>query len=93
MKDNDFIFFSRRLLHGMLHPEAGHILLSLKEGDDFAGVCPYHRNCFEGLASGPAIKARYGTEGYNLIDNERVWEREADYIGKALMQLLAATRE
>ena len=76
------------LLHGMLHPEAGHILLQVKKGDTFEGICPYHKNCFEGLASGPAIKARYGTEPYELLDKREVWELEADYIGKALMQYI-----
>jgi fructokinase len=72
----------------MLHPEAGHILLQGKKGDTFEGICPYHKNCFEGLASGPAIKARYGAEPYELLGKRQVWELEADYIGKALMQYI-----
>ena len=72
----------------MLHPEAGHILLMLNENDKFEGACPYHKNCFEGLASGPAIKKRYGTEAFNLLGREDVWELEAEYIAKALMQYI-----
>ena len=82
------VYSEGRLLHGMLHPEAGHILLSKREGDDFSGCCPYHKNCFEGLASGPAIKMRYGTEAFNLLERKEVWDLEAEYIGKALMQYI-----
>ena len=82
------VYSGGRLLHGMLHPEAGHILLPPGKEDDFEGNCPYHKHCFEGLASGPAIKARYGKEPFELIDNEKVWELEADYIGKAIMQYI-----
>ncbi len=82
------VYCCGQLLHGMLHPEAGHILLMLNENDKFDGACPYHKNCFEGLASGPAIKKRYGTEAFNLIDREDVWELEAEYVAKALMQYI-----
>ena len=82
------VYCRGQLLHGMLHPEAGHILLMLNENDKFEGACPYHKNCFEGLASGPAIKKRYGTEAFNLLGREDVWELEAEYIAKALMQYI-----
>ncbi|MCR5255358.1 MAG: ROK family protein [Acetatifactor sp.] len=74
-------------LHGMLHPEAGHILLPINADDGFPGICPYHQNCFEGLASGPAMKKRYGIEPY-LITEKGPWETEADYIAKAIMQYI-----
>ena len=82
------VYCRGQLLHGMLHPEAGHILLMLNENDKFEGACPYHKNCFEGLASGPAIKKRYGSEPFNLLGREDVWELEAEYIAKALMQYI-----
>lgn len=82
------VYSGGKLLHGMLHPEAGHILLPMRDGDDFQGVCPYHHNCFEGLASGPALKARYGIKPSELVDRDEVWELEADYIAKALMQYI-----
>ena len=82
------VYSEGKLMHGMLHPEAGHILLSRRGGDDFEGSCPYHRDCFEGLASGPAIRLRYGTEAFNLVDRGDVLELEADYIAKALMQYI-----
>ena len=82
------VYSQGQLLHGMLHPEAGHIMLTQNPKDDFEGICPYHKNCFEGLAAGPAIKARYHKEAFELLDNEKVWELEAEYIGKALMQYI-----
>ena len=47
-------------LHGAPHPEMGHVLPQRHLDDDFAGICTFHGSCYEGLASGPAIKARYG---------------------------------
>lgn len=77
-----------RLLHGMLHPEGGHILLERHPSDSYKGCCPYHSNCFEGLASGPAIKDRYGKNAVELEDIPEVWELEADYIAKALVNYI-----
>lgn len=77
-----------RLLHGMLHPEGGHILLELHPDDRFEGSCPYHKNCFEGLAAGPALEKRYGKKGIELQDIPEVWELEADYIAKALVNYI-----
>ncbi len=79
------IFVENRLLHGMLHPEAGHILLAKHPSDTYAGKCPFHDNCFEGLASGPAIEERYGAKADTLADREDVWELEAFYIAQALV--------
>lgn len=75
-------------LHGMLHPEAGHILLARHPKDTFKGYCPYHDNCMEGLAAGPAIEARYGKKAYELTDNEEVWELEGFYIAEALVNYI-----
>jgi fructokinase len=72
------------LIHGMLHPEAGHILLRKSPKDSYEGKCPYHKTCFEGLASGPAIEERYGKKAWELAENKEVWELEADYIAQAL---------
>lgn len=74
------------LLHGQTHPEAGHILLPHDvQRDPFAGVCPFHANCFEGLASGPAIQQRWGTPAEDLPENHPAWALEAEYIAAALM--------
>ena len=74
-----------KLLHGMLHPEAGHILMRKHPKDYFEGWCPYHETCFEGLAAGPAIEKRYGKKAQELADTEEVWEIEAYYLAQALM--------
>lgn len=73
-----------KLLHGLVHAEAGHILLSRKKGDDYKGCCPFHSNCMEGLASGPAMEGRWGKKGAELVDNPEAWELEADYIAQAI---------
>ena len=75
-------------LHGMLHPEAGHILLAKHPRDTFKGACPYHENCMEGLAAGPAIEARYGKKAYELSDQVEVWELEGYYIAQALVNYI-----
>lgn len=77
-----------KLLHGMLHPEAGHILIRKNPQDKYQGKCPYHKTCFEGLAAGPAIEERYGKSPLELINEKEVWELEADYIAQALMNYI-----
>ncbi len=77
-----------RLVHGMLHSEAGHILLTRYKGDDFKCNCPFHGNCFEGLAAGPAIEKRWGRKAIELADREEVWEMEADYIAQGLASIV-----
>lgn len=74
-----------RLLHGMLHPELGHIRIGKRAGDNGASVCPFHDDCLEGLASGPSIEKRWGQKAIELKDRSEVWELEADYIGTALV--------
>lgn len=75
-------------LHGMLHPEAGHILLSKHPEDNFKGTCPYHENCLEGLAAGPAIEARYGKKADELSEQVEVWVLEGYYIAQALVNYI-----
>ncbi len=82
------IMIENRLVHGMMHPEAGHILLCRDENDVYPGKCPYHRNCLEGLASGPAIEERWGEKAYLLKDRTEVWELEAYYLAQALVDLI-----
>lgn len=78
------ILVEGKLLHGNLHPEAGHILLRRHPDDRYEGRCPYHKDCFEGLASGPAIKDRWKSDPKELSDNDIVWNIEAFYIAQAL---------
>ncbi|MBR0163107.1 MAG: ROK family protein [Lachnospiraceae bacterium] len=73
------------LLHGMQHPEAGHVLLRREEDDTFEGCCPSHGACFEGLASGVAIEKRWGRPAVELSDRPEVWDLESRYIAQALV--------
>lgn len=77
-----------RLVHGMLHPEAGHILITPQAGDEEHCICPYHKNCLEGLAAGPSIEKRWGTKAVNLVDNAEVWELESEYLAQAIMNFI-----
>jgi fructokinase len=77
-----------RLIHGLLHPEMGHMLVPRLSGDDFVGVCPFHKDCLEGLASGPAITERWGKAGEDLPDNHEAWHLEAEYLAIALVNLV-----
>ncbi|MBQ8816406.1 MAG: ROK family protein [Lachnospiraceae bacterium] len=77
-----------KLLHGMQHPEGGHMLLAQHPSDTYAGKCPYHGCCLEGMAAGPAIEERWGAKAYDLKDNMAVWELEAYYIAQALVNYI-----
>jgi len=78
-----------RLVHGLIHPEMGHIrLVRDPERDPFTGICPYHSDCLEGLACGPAIKARWHASAEQLPADHPAWELEADYLGQAMATLL-----
>lgn len=79
------IMVNGALLHGMQHAEAGHILMRQEAGDDFQGCCPSHGYCFEGMAAGPAIEARWGKKGVELADRQEVWELESKYIAQGLV--------
>lgn len=71
--------------HGMFHPEGGHIPMERRADDPMVrGVCPYHANCLEGFASGPAIERRWGRKAGELADCAAVWDLEAYYIAQAL---------
>ena len=78
-----------RLLHGLIHPEMGHISLPHDwEKDPYPGKCPYHGDCFEGMAAGPAIEARWQTKGQDLPADHPAWELEAHYIAQALRSVI-----
>jgi len=73
-------------MHGMMHPEMGHILIPQNlEIDPFEGICPFHKNCFEGLASGPAIEARWGKKTQDLDEDHPAWDLEAQYLALAMV--------
>lgn len=81
------IFMADRTIKGLLHPEMGHIRVKRDPRDiDFAGVCPFHGDCLEGLASGPAVVARWHTHAESLPETHPAREILGDYLGQ-----LAAT--
>ncbi|MEL3970818.1 ROK family protein [Rossellomorea oryzaecorticis] len=73
-----------KLIHGLTHPEMGHIMVRRHEEDSFDGRCPFHGDCLEGLAAGPAIEDRWGKKGQELVDSPKVWELEAYYLAQAI---------
>ena len=74
-----------QLMHGLLHPEMGHIRIPHDTArDPFPGVCPFHGDCLEGLASGPAIQARWGVPAPELPPDHAAWALEAHYLALAL---------
>ncbi|MBW8784640.1 MAG: ROK family protein [Novosphingobium sp.] len=80
-----------RPVHGLLHPEAGHMKLRRHPADvDFAGVCPFHGDCCEGLASGPAIAARSGAPAEALDRDHPHWAIVADTLGQLCAALTLA---
>lgn len=82
------VFINGALHHGILHPEAGHVLLTLHPKDTWQCRCPYHPNCLEGLACGPAIEERWGQSAKELAQRDEVWEMEAYYIAQALVDYI-----
>jgi fructokinase len=74
-----------RLLHGLVHPEMGHIRVPHdRRADPFPGGCPFHGDCLEGLVSGPALEARWGQRGEALPPAHPAWDLEAHYIALGL---------
>jgi fructokinase len=70
-------------VHGLVHPEAGHFSIPHdKEKDPFTGICPYHKDCLEGLASGPAMAERWRQDVKTLPESHPAWELEAEYISQ-----------
>ncbi len=81
--------YNGQLMHGLLHPEMGHLLIPHDwEADPYAGHCPYHGDCLEGLASGPAIGERWGQPAETLPADHPAWELEANYLAHALVNFI-----
>ncbi|CAH0346483.1 ROK family protein [Bacillus sp. CECT 9360] len=77
-----------QLLHGLKHPEMGHIIVRRDPDDRYEGKCPYHKDCLEGMAAGPAIEERWGQKADTLSTQDLVWEMEAYYIAQALVNYI-----
>jgi fructokinase len=75
-------------VHGLQHPEIGHMYMPHdKSADPFPGACPYHGDCLEGLAAGPALAKRWGQPAETLPPEHPAWELEATYLAYALSNL------
>ena len=82
---------SDRLVHGLVHAEMGHLRLPHDRREDpFEGCCPFHGDCLEGLACGPAMKARWGKPALELPPDHPAWDLEANYLALALANLTFA---
>jgi len=75
-----------KLVHGLLHPEMGH--MPIRPHSSFHGICPFHQDCLEGLASGPAMQASWGIPAQELPDNHPAWLEEADYLAQGLVSII-----
>jgi fructokinase len=83
------IMIDSQLVHGLLHPEMGHVLLPHdRTADPFPGSCPFHGDCFEGLANGPAMEKRWGQKAETLPPDHPAWALEAHYISLALSDFI-----
>ncbi len=79
------VMVNGKLLHGLIHPEMGHLPLPRDPvKDPYPGGCPFHGDCFEGLAAGPAIEKRWGQKAETLPPEHPAWDLEAHYIALAL---------
>jgi fructokinase len=79
-----------RIVHGLIHPEFGHMRIPHDRiADPFPGCCPYHGDCFEGLASGEAMRARWGRRAQE-VDDDHPWELEAEYLALGLTNVVYA---
>lgn len=75
-------------MHGLIHPEMGHIFVPRHPEDSFEGLCPFHGDCLEGMAAGPALEARWGISAKELPPDHPAWEIEAHYLAHALVNFI-----
>ncbi|MEJ8306512.1 ROK family protein [Saccharibacillus sacchari] len=78
------VYAGGRLIHGLVHPEGGHVLVRRHPDDSFEGACPYHGDCLEGMAAGPAIAKRWGQSADRLPEDHPAWDIEAHYLAEAI---------
>lgn len=85
------VLIDGRPVHGALHPEIGHLHLRRAAGDTFAGACPFHSDCIEGLVSGPALRARFGMDPALAPDEHQIWAHVAADIAELCDAILLTT--
>ncbi len=80
-----------KLMHGLVHPEMGHIPMPHDWNlDPFPGACPFHGDCWEGMAAGPALEKRWGARAENFPPDHPAWELEAHYLAVGLVSLICS---
>lgn len=77
-----------KLMHGLIHPEMGHISVPRHPDDAYEGFCPFHGDCLEGVAAGPAIEGRWGQPAQTLSADHPAWEMEAYYLAAGLVNFI-----
>jgi fructokinase len=85
------LFANGALVHGILHPELGHLRVARRAGDTWPGACGFHGDCVEGLASGPAIAARAGAPAQSIAATDAIWDGVVHALGQLLHTLVLAT--
>ncbi|MCQ4086611.1 ROK family protein [Saccharibacillus sp. JS10] len=78
------VYAGGQLVHGLVHPEGGHVPVRRHPDDTFEGTCPYHHDCLEGMAAGPAIGKRWGQSADGLAEDHAAWKIEAHYLAEAI---------
>lgn len=84
------VYLNGKLQHGLLHPETGHMFVKRHPNDNYEGCCIFHHDCLEGLASGPAIEARFNKKGEFLTDNKEFLEIESYYLAQGVCNAICA---
>lgn len=85
------IITNGKLVHGLVHTEMGHMCIPHnRQRDPFGGFCPFHGDCFEGLAAGPALQQRWGVPADTLPLDHPAWDLEAEYIALAMQNTICA---
>lgn len=76
------------VIHGLVHPEMGHVPVTRHPADSFAGRCPFHGDCLEGMASGPAIEERWSKPPGSIQQGHRAWDMEAFYLAQGVRTIM-----
>jgi fructokinase len=79
-----------RIAHGLVHAEMGHVHVPRHDADDYRGRCPFHEDCLEGMASGPALEERFGSRVESLegADRDRAVRLTAWYVAAGLRSIV-----
>jgi fructokinase len=82
------LIIDKQIIHGLTNIEMGHIRIPHEPfSDSFQGVCPYHGDCLEGIASGFAMEQRYALKAEHIVDGT-VWDNQATYISAAIHNIM-----